>query len=182
MNNKSIELSLRTWYPKDHPLHYDLHHPLGKLVGEWGELLDDYMKHLYKPGYEWQPLDELVDIWYYIRILAYQCNMLLDDKTLSQIHSANSSEIDYLISRAIFHTNAEFSNVSFNRSRYYDFNITNAILHSYSALSEICDLSSLTINQLTEASWEKLKPGSERGKEWMKTTEFNWSEYDEEIK
>ena len=67
--NDQVQISLRTWYPVDHELHFNPHHPLGKLLGEWGELLDDYMKSLYKPGYVFEPVDELGDIWYYLRIL-----------------------------------------------------------------------------------------------------------------
>ena len=103
--NNAIELALKTWYPKDHPLHNDLRHPLIKLAGECGELLDLYGKHEYKPNFDWMNckhcdygdashsrknnycpipiansspakytpivLDELGDIWYYIRITSY---------------------------------------------------------------------------------------------------------------
>jgi hypothetical protein len=41
--DKAIEKALLTWYPEDHKLHFDPHHPLGKLLGEWGEFLDCYM-------------------------------------------------------------------------------------------------------------------------------------------
>jgi hypothetical protein len=34
--NKAVQKSLKTWYPKDHLLHFNIHHPLGKLLGEWG--------------------------------------------------------------------------------------------------------------------------------------------------
>ena len=39
--SKAIEISLRTWYPKDHDLHLSPHHPLGKLLEEWGELMGE---------------------------------------------------------------------------------------------------------------------------------------------
>jgi hypothetical protein len=61
--DEAIQKSLLTWYPENHPLRLNPHHPLGKLLGEWGELLDDYMKSLYKPGYEFEPENELGDIW-----------------------------------------------------------------------------------------------------------------------
>jgi hypothetical protein len=50
--DEAIEVALRTWYPEGHILRHNLHHPLGKLLGEWGELLDDYMKSIYKPAYD----------------------------------------------------------------------------------------------------------------------------------
>lgn len=171
--NKAIELSLKTWYPKGHPLHYDLHHPLGKLVGEWGELLDDYMKHLYKPGYEWEPIEELVDVWYYIRILAYQCNKNLNDQAELPIRIFTSSDIDYLISSAIGEASIKFNRLCLDEARNQKcllFGYT--IAHNYAILRQICKLSDLTIDQLTEASWEKLKPGSERGEEWRKARDY----------
>ncbi len=162
--NGAIELAKRTWYPEDHPLHYDLHHPLGKLVGEWGELLDDYMKHLYKPGYEWKPLEELVDIWYYIRILAYQTNI-----SLNEMYFTEGLGIDLLISRAIEVSSSSFSflcgKIDLSSMLRY------LIHHNYSVLNRVCLLSDLTMDQLTEASWQKLKPGSERGEEWMRERE-----------
>ncbi len=160
MGDKSIDYALRTWYAKDHPLHFDLHHPLGKLVGEWGELLDDYMKHIYKPGYDWQPLDELVDIWYYIRILAYQAEIKLKS------YQIDSSRIDYLISRAIDSINTHFR--IFTITDLVGDGFGDDLQRNYSLLCKICKLSSLTIDQLTEASWKKLKPGSEHGEEWMR--------------
>ncbi|HEC65148.1 MAG TPA: hypothetical protein ENI23_07640 [bacterium] len=168
MNDRSIELSLRTWYPKDHLLHFDLHHPLGKLVGEWGELLDGYMKHLYKPGYTFEPEDELVDIWYYLRILAYQLKI---EFVFIPIVEVKIPKIEYLITRAIHISSDIFikltSPENVNRkcpTEYYAFELSNV----YSIFRFLCVQFNLTIDQLTEASWEKLKPGSERGDEWMK--------------
>jgi hypothetical protein len=98
---ESINLSLKTWYPKDHDLHHNLDHPTMKLAGEAGELLDLYAKHKYKPAFNWWHckickkseiehgvrthsytalvIDELGDWWYYWRILAYQSNRPLAD-------------------------------------------------------------------------------------------------------
>ncbi len=175
--DKSIELSLKTWYPKGHPLHYDLHHPLGKLVGEWGELLDDYMKQLYKPGYEWKPLDELVDIWYYIRILAYQARIKLKLISLSHFDDEELNSIEFMINRAITSTSGRFNDLlkakAENRIYRLERNaLSSSLPYNYSILSHLCTHKKfelgLTIDQLTEASWEKLKPGSERGEEWMK--------------
>jgi hypothetical protein len=89
----TIELALKTWYPKDHPLHSEMRHPAMKLAGEAGELLDLYGKHEYKPGFDWWyckkcgnnrhtqiddcltyaplVLDELGDFTYYFRIICY---------------------------------------------------------------------------------------------------------------
>ncbi len=177
--NRETELVLKTWYPEDHPLHYDLHHPMGKLVGEWGELLDDYMKHLYKPGYQWEPLNELVDIWYYLRILAYQVDTTLTSASLlSYKHKMDKSE--YHIIRSIENLSRQFItlieatelNDSYVIQRLKSDILPSALNYNYSILSSLCELFDLTIDQLTEASWEKLKPGSVRGDEWMKAGEY----------
>lgn len=51
--NNAIELSLKTWYPKDHPLHLDPLHPALGLAGEAGELLNLYKKERFKDGVSW---------------------------------------------------------------------------------------------------------------------------------
>ncbi len=171
-NHSSTEQALRTWYPKDHPLHYDLHHPLGKLVGEWGELLDDYMKHLYKPDYEWSPLPELIDIWYYSRILPYQIGIELKVAPVLNIED-QESKTDYLIARAIQNTNGQFIgllNGKITPELEYN-NLPYALNYNYSILLHLSSRFNLTTDQLAEASWEKLKPGSERGEQWMKARE-----------
>jgi len=155
----SIEIALRTWYPKDHPLHLNPHHPLGKLLGEWGELLDDYMKSLYKPGYVFEPEDELGDIWYYVRILAYQKNVKLQTGE----YQDNSIPLDQLIAVVI----NEISLAFFAVCRGIEPN--NTFLNiSYGLIQRICQCNNLTLDQLTASNWQKLKPGSERGEQWMK--------------
>jgi len=161
--NDAIGLAKRTWYPEDHPLHFDLHHPLGKLVGELGELLDNYMKHLYKPGYEWEPINELMDIWYYILILAYQT-----ETDLEILSHRNDERVDYLISLAINISNHHF--LYLITESVAGAGLSTSLNRIYSILSRICELTDLAIDQLTEASWQKLKPGSVRGEEWRKAS------------
>lgn len=99
-----IQKALETWYNEGHPLRNDPRHPLIKLAGESGEILDLFGKHEYKPGFDWMDckcgkpkdsifhtdssieiyheyvpriLDELGDYWYYLRILAWQQNLIL---------------------------------------------------------------------------------------------------------
>ena len=126
-----------------------------------------YMKHLYKPGYEWEPIGELVDIWYYIRILAYQIGISI--KLIRKSEVLLLYNIDYLISSAIKEANHNFRASITGDISPQDLEFS--VLYNYSILNRICKLSNLTIDQLTEASWEKLKPGSERGEEWMKARE-----------
>lgn len=164
--NEAIELALRTWYPKDHELHSNPHHPLGKLLGEWGELLDDYMKSVYKPGYKFEPLDELGDIWYYLRILCYQNNSYYPRYSSSFI---SSSSIDSLVALATSETSISFMDLlEGNNRRYYKIFYNILLDTNYSVLIKICELQDITLEQLTVSNWEKLKPGSQRGGEWMK--------------
>lgn len=96
--------ALKTWYTPDNPLYLDPKHPLIKLAGEAGEILDLYGKHEYKPGFDWwncknckHPkhtdfrfcwvsgctcrayiplvLDELGDFSYYLRVCMWQSRM-----------------------------------------------------------------------------------------------------------
>ena len=92
--------ALATWYKPDDPLYRDPRHPLIKLTGEAGELLDLFGKNEYKPGFDWWQckhclkskaghigslicyhdrqleytplvLDELGDWWYYYRVVSF---------------------------------------------------------------------------------------------------------------
>ncbi len=158
--NRAIEQALCTWYPKDHPLHYDLHHPLGKLVGELGELLDDYMKAIYKPSYDFEPEDELGDNWYYLRILADQNNHELENSV-----DYLGVSTDQIIAQCIIVAAEWFCGLSLEP-------ISSMLNSIYSAIVQIAERHNLTIDQLTASNWEKLKPGSERGEEWMKAREL----------
>lgn len=94
--------ALASWYTENNPLRLNPRHPLIKLAGESGELLDLFGKHEYKPGYDWMKkceckhdenihdsygcaashcdcvsfypivLSELGDCSYYLRILSFQ--------------------------------------------------------------------------------------------------------------
>jgi hypothetical protein len=155
--NEAVELALKTWYSKDHELHFNPHHPLGKLLGEWGELLDDYMKSIYKPGYEFEPLDELGDIWYYLRILCYQ------KSNYEPVEFTVTGKSDKLIAVAMHECSLILINYHQGIS-YSEF----ALDVCYTTMIEICRRYDITLEQLTASNWEKLKPGSKRGNQWMK--------------
>jgi hypothetical protein len=153
--DEAVQKALKTWYPKDHELHMNPHHPLGKLLGEWGELLDDYMKFLYKPGYVFEPEDELGDIWYYVRVLCYQKGYKPDGMVFFR-----SNDTDQLITGAMGHLVIAFRDSD---------NYSNVILNtSFTALFAIARHYNLTLDDLTASNWNKLKPGSERGEQWAK--------------
>lgn len=165
--NKSVEIALRTWYPESDGLHLNHYHPLGKLIGEWGELMEDQMKIQYKPNYEPETEKELGDIWYYIRILCYQINhvpqvpgAIADARAKDMI----SKSINYMISYAIEKCSQAFQQLE-DHGYFWSFPLD----LSYSILIEICKRNNITVQQLTDSNWEKLKPGSERGEQWMST-------------
>ncbi len=167
----SVEIALRTWYPKDDDLHFNPHHPLGKLLGEWGELLDDYMKGIYKPDYIFEPLDELGDIWYYSRILAYQhdCEPAKTNRinvSLFEISTVEieTSEIEIIVSTCLLY----LSKAMIENSRI---RTLMAVDVTYSAIMEIGRRYNISLSDLTQSNWQKLKPGSERGDQWAKARE-----------
>ena len=90
--DKSQEWALLTWYKEDNPLHKDARHPAIGLAGEAGELLNLYKKSEYKPGYNFDKnefLLELSDYSYYLRILAYQKEVSFEElcKPYSEVNN-----------------------------------------------------------------------------------------------
>jgi len=75
--------ALRTWHTDATDIDKQrLHATLG-LAGEAGEVAEQYKKHLFKPGRETnieKRIDELVDVLYYLAILAH-----LDGYTFDQL-------------------------------------------------------------------------------------------------
>jgi hypothetical protein len=118
------------------------------------------MKSIYKPGYVFEPEDELGDIWYYVRILCYQ------RKFVPKFVTCEDSEmpLEKLLAITINETSLVFFAVCCNIEP--DDNIFLNI--SYNTIRRICQCYNLTFDQLTDSNWQKLKPGSERGDEWMK--------------
>lgn len=169
--NEAIDKALLTWYPKEHDLHFNPHHPLGKLCGEWGELSDDYMKSLYKPGYTLQPIDELGDILYYIRVLSYQFEarprkidkIVFPELDIEVVFSTDSTEV--VISAMIYYASSQF--LFLTKKEYTSTGIV-FISAQYSALKEIGNRYNLSLDQIITFNWQKLKPGSERGEQWAK--------------
>lgn len=159
--SEAVEKALLTWYPKGHELHMNPHHPLGKLLGEWGELLDDYMKSVYKPDYQFDPKDELGDIWYYVRILAYQF-----DYIPTQLDTNVSNQgLEMLIAVVMNEVSIAFVAVCKDIDIVGNYQF---IQLSYNLILEICRRYDFTLDDLTQSNWEKLKPGSVRGEQWMK--------------
>ena len=77
-------LALETWHGKDVPKNEQINHAMLQLTAEAGEVVKHWAKHLYKPDHEIDRdivLDELGDLWYYVRIIAYLFDITIDELT-----------------------------------------------------------------------------------------------------
>ncbi len=161
--NEAIETALKTWYPKNHKLHFDPIHPAMGLAGEVGEILNKRKKDLFKENYEWSDLDELDelgDIWYYIRILTYQCKIEMTTR------SFNEKRLDII--RAELGVNAMIINRNVHLWKPFKKELKKCQMW----LLDYLIVLEITLDELTALNWEKLKPGSERGEEW--TSSQKW--------
>ena len=158
--NKAIETALKTWYPKNHTLHLDPIHPAMGLAGEVGEILNKRKKDLFKENYEWSDLDELDelgDVWYYIRILSYQFGIEITDRIFKV------SDLDVIranLSINAMQVNGNFQVRKIEKAPRASLRKCQMWLNTYLKILE------MTLDELTALNWEKLKPGSERGDEW----------------
>ncbi len=165
--NKSIETALKTWYPKNHALHFDPIHPAMGLAGEIGEWINLHKKDEFKSGYELSKeneIDELGDIWYYLRILMYQFNF----ETYMTMYSPPATTLHHAMGELAQSSGEILSRVfpnSFN-AHIVKYNIGNIFEHLDCYINGNLGMS---LTELTEINWEKLKPGSTRGDEWVKS-------------
>lgn len=181
--NRATELALRTWYPVDHPLHLKPLHPALGLAGEAGELLDLYKKELYKEGVSWwdcvhcgqykdnhsytgnycdndtgniytsKVLGELGDLWYYLRILAYQFDQKLIEVTTVEINDVDIA----LLGLSITCSSLALGIAETEALDPWQFKII------YSKFIRILELLDLTLDQVTESNWDKLNKPDEHG-------------------
>ena len=76
--------ALETWHGKDVPKNEQINHAMLQLAAEAGEVVKHWVKHMYKPEHEINRdivLDELGDLWYYVRIIAYLFDITIDELT-----------------------------------------------------------------------------------------------------
>lgn len=172
-NLTPTELALLTWYKPDNPLYRNPEHPIIKLAGEIGELLDLYGKHKYKPGFDWivckvckcskeqhfeekSPyacknytplvLDELGDIWYYLRILAWIYDLGL-------LPSSLNATTGYTI-KMMYHHADNILNGGYHENR--NFEVMYRIQSIYDCLLELLEHLDTTIEELTLLNYYKL--------------------------
>lgn len=148
MNDYQLK-ALETWYPPEHSLYRDLEHPLFGLVGEAGEIVDQWKKHRFKPGYECSRgefLDELGDLWYYLRILAW----IMEVKLESQIFLKNNGTVDIL-------SNLIYWSSTLLLTRYTSQNQEGYLNRTYTCLLDRLVELDCTLDELTEFNYRKLK-------------------------
>lgn len=171
---------LTTWYPANHPFHLDpLPAALG-LAGEAGELIDLYKKDRFKDGFSWwecthcgttrpedscqenytpKILDELGDFWYYLRILAYQQKWEIPGNWETDNAPAKFLSILDTLTKLNFHCAkllGDYENIGSEK-----------LTKVFSWFLDLVSLLDITLDQLTESNWAKLKDGDNNG--WGKT-------------
>jgi len=170
------ELALLTWYKPDNPLYRNPEHPTIKLAGEIGELLDLYGKHKFKPRFDWMQckycgntigqhyqnskqcfpdfntgytplvLDELGDIYYYLRILAWIYGLGL-------LPSSLNATTGYTI-KMMYHHADNILNGGHHENR--NFEVMYRIQSIYDCLLELLKHLDTTIEELTLLNYYKL--------------------------
>ncbi len=169
------KLALKTWYKPDNPLYENPLHPTIKLAGEIGELMDLYGKHKYKPGFDWMNckwcgnialphqnsehdcweyvpivLDELGDIWYYLRIMAWIYNVEFEVKFIlepDEKQMFNSIKEIYHFANIILGNLTSFAG---------ELVIQKALINIFRHLIQILADLDCSLNELTELNYLKL--------------------------
>lgn len=188
----AISKALKTWYEKDHPLHLDPLHPVIALAGEVGELLDLYKKEQFKDGVSWwdcakckksidyhyggspkycsadgtkytpKILDELGDLWYYIRILAYQSDADLSMWTNYHQVKDPSSSLPWLVrlNKKCAGLLWQLTDGHSNQLNEID---TNKLRIAFEHFQRLLTQLDYTLDELTELNWQKLRDGDNNG-------------------
>ena len=125
-----------------------------KLVGEVGEYIDLEAKGLYKPGRtitDEMRIDELGDIWYYLRIIAYICEITIEDCLdtwdWDEFHYGDPED-------ALFHLACSAANLLV---AWKEYGVEEEFL-----ISVVCEFNSyitmrgFTLDQITDANYSKL--------------------------
>jgi hypothetical protein len=142
----------------------DLEPGLMGLAGECGELIDLHKKAKFKLGFELtreMELDELGDIWYYLRIVAYQINCGFSDFAPAVVNQASVNEI--IISMYDFSGNM-LDELLFTAGHRSQKRLTNGLLYIYENLIIRLTQLDCTLDELTELNWQKLSKREDMNK------------------
>ena len=155
--DRHTELALRTWYPKDHPLHKDLRPAIMGLLGEAGEIVDLVKKYTYKyekPVDRDKLLEELGDYWYYLRIALYICGLEAGDLKWTGFddeYCLNDTQ-GLSINLCVF-------SVEIYRSFFFNVPVNSAASDALETLRRIIESFYCSIDELTELNYAKLSGG-----------------------
>ncbi len=160
MTDQYQHMALETW--QSNGKEADLEHAVIKLVGEAGEIMDQWGKHRFKPGYECSRedfLDELGDWWYYARILLWLTDTpteFVKSKIYKIIPKYNHESKAVL--EILFGLHANSSKIL---EYYFHYNIieTDALAEAVNYLSARLDQLNSNLDHLTYLNHEKLKEG-----------------------
>ena len=158
--NRHIELALRTWYPKDDPLHWAKEPAFAGLFGEAGEVVDLIKKAKYKgkqPVSRDRFLEECGDFWYYLRIVAYQN----DYNLAAAIDESANLALDFLNENDLLR-NAIDMGVRVAIIISYDICMIEDVLGK---LILMLNLFECTLDELTDLNYVKLAGGKHGWKE-----------------
>lgn len=168
------EKALITWYKPGNPLYRNPEPAALGLAGEVGELVDLYKKHKYKPGFSWMSckycahpphidtgdlrrsncipfvIDELGDIWYYLRILAWMNNVDFSEPALVPEEARALQWIKrlYWIANLLLYPSVSTRD-DLDRFYYYFLALLNSL--------------GCTIEELTELNYKKLSSSGNHG-------------------
>ena len=171
--------ALVTWYPVDHPLHYGLHHPLMKLVGELGEYIDLLAKKQYKPGKivtDEMIEAELGDIWFYIRIIAYLSGETIESASLfSDTHPFDNSDPEEILFGIMYSASSML--YCFRSKEFMEIDFLYDVVGSFKVYVKRLGY---TLDRLTQSNYLKLvDPETGKGRHgWKSQIEYNTLDVD----
>jgi len=161
MHEKYIEIALRTWYVETDEKYNDQRASLLGLIGESGEIVDQYKKHLFKRKISKSEfLDELGDLWYYLRVRAAQIGKFKFLEVALHINDPLGlvTTISYLCNDlASYHLISNYVVDGCSRTGIYSESAVLDIIYSL-LLIRLQQLDA-TIEELTEINYQKLSGG-----------------------
>jgi len=153
--DKHQEFALRTWYPKDHPLHNDAMPALLGLVGEAGEITELVKKAAYKyeiPVSRDSMLEELGDYWWYLRIVAY-----IRGVKLRKMQDYDNGDLQTLCIKLCYYSSVV---------GYFNIDNHSFINYCLTCPSSILAMFDCSLDELTEMNYQKLSGGKHGWEEY----------------
>lgn len=189
-----ISKTLETWHGGDGE--EGKSNCLLSMMGETGEIINLYRKRRFKPGYELKrevALDEIGDIWYYVRIWAYLNRDRIELEDLDRHIKGNlfpKSEGEEKLLAALFNkVNDLVNDRLYEHRRLWSPGELTVIIILIEGLLDEWDCS---LDELTELNYQKLTKNADHHgwnpsedlqkmpiEEYKRLTQNTWVEYDE---